>query len=268
MTIRIIYPLILFLVTNGFFIHAQSQFQQIDSLFLNWNVPNHPGGAVGIQQDGKVIYSKAFGLASLEYLVPNSTETIFNTGSVSKQFTAMGIVRLEEQGKLSFDDEVRKHVPELPDFGEKITIRHIMHHTSGLRSLHALFGIAGWRSDDLRTNEDLNRLVAKQKELNFKPGEEYLYCNTGYMLMVNIIEHITGENFAVWMKQNVFDELGMPNTYVEDKYDRVVPNNATSYRGSETFERAVEYWGYVGSGNMHSTTNDLLTWLENFYNPQ
>ncbi len=241
--------------------------QKVDSLFLNWNKPNHPGGAVAVMKDKKVIFSHAYGMASLEYLVPNSTGTIFNTGSVSKQFTAMGIVRLEAQGKLSFDDDIRKYIPELPDFGETITIRHLLHHTSGLRSLHALFALAGWRHDDSRTNEDLNRIILNQNALNFKPGSQFLYCNTGYMLMVNIIENVTGEKFKVWMKANVFDELNMPQTYVEDDYRRVVPNNATSYYGKSDFNRAVEYWGYVGSGNMHSTTHDLLTWLSNFNDP-
>ena len=242
--------------------------QKIDSLFTEWNTPNHPGGAIAVMKDGKTIFSQAYGLASLEYLVPNSTGTIFNTGSVSKQFTAMGIVRLEEEGKLSFDDDIRKYIPELPDFGEKITIRHMLHHTSGLRSLHTLFGLAGWRDDDSRTNADLNRIILNQEDLNFSPGSEYLYCNTGYMLMVNIIENVTGEVFKEWMHENIFSALNMPQTYVEDLYSRVVPNNATSYYGSDNFERAVEYWGYVGSGNMHSTTADLLTWLSNFSHPQ
>lgn len=244
------------------------QLQKIDSLFINWNKPNHPGGAIAVMKDKKVIFSQAYGLASLEYLVPNSTGTIFNTGSVSKQFTAMGIVRLEVQGKLSFDDDIHKYIPELPDFGETITVRHLLHHTSGLRSLHALFALAGWRGDDSRTNEDLNRIILNQTDLNFKPGSEFLYCNTGYMLMVNIIEKATGEKFKDWMKTNVFDELNMPQTYVEDDYSRVVPNNATSYYGNSNFDRAVEYWGYVGSGNMHSTTHDLLIWLSNFNDPQ
>lgn len=243
------------------------QSQKIDSLFRDWNKPNHPGGAVAIMKDKKVIFSQAYGMASLEYLVPNSTGTIFNTGSVSKQFTAMGIVRLEVQGKLSFDDDIHKYIPELPDFGEIITIRHLLHHTSGLRSLHALFALAGWRDDDSRTNEDLNRIILNQTNLNFIPGSEFLYCNTGYMLMVNIIEKVSGEKFKDWMKTNVFDELNMPQTYVEDNYSRVVPNNATSYYGNSDFDRAVEYWGYVGSGNMHSTTRDLLTWLSYFNDP-
>ncbi|MEM9687404.1 MAG: serine hydrolase domain-containing protein, partial [Bacteroidota bacterium] len=189
--------------------------------------------------------------------------------SVSKQFTAMGIVLLHLQGKLSIDDDIRKYLPELPEFEVPVTIRHMMHHTSGLRSLHALLELAGWRSDDTRTNKDLYRFMQRQRHLNFTPGAEYLYCNTGYMFMADIIERITGEPFAVWMQTSIFEPLGMLNTYVEDVYNRVVPNNATSYYNTKNgFERAVEYWGYVGSGNMHATTNDLMRWLSNFYDPK
>jgi CubicO group peptidase (beta-lactamase class C family) len=248
---------------------SSTQTQRIDSIFTQWTEANHPGGAVGIMHKGEIIYSKAFGTASMEYNIPNSTDMMFNTGSVSKQFTAMGIVLLHEKGLLSVDDDIRKHLPYMPDFGSPITIRHMLHHTSGMRSLHAMLGLAGWRSDDSRTNEDLNRFMLNQKELNFVPGAEYLYCNTGYMLMVNIIEEVTGEKFPAWIKANIFDPLGMPNTYVEDRYDRIVPNNATSYYDRQDgFFRAVEYWGYIGSGNMHSTTKDLLTWLHNFGEPK
>ena len=249
---------------------SESQSQKIDSLFLEWNKPNHPGGAIGIMQSGKIAFSEAYGLASLEYLVPNTTGTIFNTASISKQFTAMGIVLLHQQGKLTVDDDIRIYLPELPDFGETITIRHMLHHTSGLRSLHAMLELAGWRGDDSRTNEDLNRFMLNQRDLNAKPGEEYNYCNTGYMLMVNIIEKVTREEFPTWMNLNIFEPLGLTNTYVEDNYSRIVANNATSYyqAGENEFERAVEYWGYVGSGNMHSTIADLLNWLRNFHDPQ
>ena len=245
---------------------SQQQIQQIDSLFLSWNQPNHPGGSIGIMKNGEIIYSKAFGLASMEYLVPNAPNTIYNIASVSKQFTSMGILLLEKEGKLSIDADIRTYLPELPDFGEKITLRHCMHHTSGMRSLHALLQMAGWRDDDTRTNADLYRFMKQQKELNFKPGSEYLYCNTGYMLMADIIENITGEKFAVWMKKQVFDPLGMTYSYVEDAYNRVVPNNATSYnKNKDGFRRAIEFWGYVGSGNIHSTTQDLLKWMNNFH---
>ncbi|MCK5401707.1 MAG: serine hydrolase, partial [Flavobacteriaceae bacterium] len=187
---------------------SPSQIKQIDSIFISWNTPNHPGGTVGVMKNNKVIYSKAFGLASLEYLVPNTQNTLFNIASVSKQFTAMGIVLLHLQGKLSVDDDIRKYLPELYQFKEIITIRHMLHHTSGLRSLHAMLGMAGWRGDDSRTNADLNRFMLKQKDLNFKPGDEYLYCNTGFMLMVNIIEKVTGEEFSSWMNKSVFEPLG------------------------------------------------------------
>ncbi len=210
-----------------------AQYAEIDSLFTEWNSPNHPGGTVGIMRGGQVVFSKAYGLASLEYLVPNSTGTLFNVASVSKQFTAMGIVMLHLAGELSVDDDIRIHLPDLPDFGDTVTIRHMLHHTSGLRSLHALLALAGWREDDARTDADLFRFMVQQKELNFKPGEEYLYCNTGYIFMARIIEKVTGESFPTWMKKFIFEPLGMTHTYVEDKYMRVVPQNATSYYGSK-----------------------------------
>ncbi len=244
--------------------------EDIDQLFIEWNMPNHPGGAVGIVLDGKLIFSKAYGLASLEYLVPNTTGTKFNIASVSKQFTALGIVRLHMEGKLSVDDDVRKHIPDLPDFGQTVTIRHMLHHTGGMRSLHSMLAIAGWRGNDARTNEDLLRFMLDQRDLNFVPGDEYMYCNTGYILMAILIEKISGEKFSTWMKKEIFEPLGLNDTYVEDRYDRVVPNNATSYNGSKErgFIREVEYWGYTGSGNVHSTTLDLLKWYRNYYQPQ
>ncbi len=181
----------------------------------------------------------------------------------------MGVVLLSLQGKISLDDDVRDYLPELPDFGDVVTIRQMLNHTSGMRSLHALLALAGWRHDDYRTNADLYRFMKNQHDLNFKPGDEYLYCNTGYMLLADIIEKITGEKFARWMQSSVFEPLGMIHTYVEDDYTRVVPNNATSYNGSygRGFSRAVEYWGYVGSGNIHSTTEDLLKWMNCYTHP-
>lgn len=247
---------------------SQNQLQKIDSLFVGWNIQNHPGGAIAVIKDGKTVFSKAYGLASLEYLIPNSTETLFNIGSNSKQFTAMGIVLLQEQNLLSFDDDIRTYIPEFPIFEKTITIKHLLHHTSGLRDLHGLLGLSGWRNDDVISNEDLNRIIIKQNSLNFNPGEEFLYCNTGYMLLVNIIEKVTGKKFKYWLKENVFNQLGLNHTYVEDQYDRVALNNAASYGGTSNFHRKIAYWNYVGSGNMHSTTSDLLKWLQNFSSPK
>ena len=247
---------------------SEEQVANIDSLFLQWNRPNHPGGAISIMQGDETVFSKAYGLASMEYLVPNTTGTRFNVASVSKQFSALGIVKLHLAGKLSIDDTIDKYIDGLAPFGSEITIRHMLHHTSGLRSLHALFGLAGWRGDDTRTNDDLDRIMKRQTQLNFDPGSEYMYCNTGFMFLANIIEKVAETSFVDYMKEEVFIPLGMENTYVEPDYDRIVPNNATSYNQTlDGFVRSVEYWGYVGSGNMHTTTNDLLKYLKNYYDP-
>ncbi len=261
------------LLAQGLGLSAQLDSEQeakIDSLFLSWNQPNHPGGAIGILIGEQQVYQKSYGLASLDYLVPIQPSTIFNLASVSKQFTAMGILVLEQQGRLSIDDKISTYIPNLTSIGEKITIRHMLHHTSGIRSFHELLWYAGWRWGDNRTNEDIYRLMENQVDLNFEPGDEYMYCNTGYIYMAYIIEKISGEAFPAWMKTNVFEPLGMTTAYVEDQPSNVVPGNATSYSGSATvgFERAIDYWSYVGSGNMHATIYDLLAWGKNFYNPK
>jgi len=257
-----------FSVINSFGQISNENIQKIDSLFTYWNAPNHPGGSVLISKNGKTIFSKAYGLASIEYNIPNTTNTLFNIGSISKQFTAMGIVLLEEQNKLSFDDDIRKFLPKLLDFGKTITIRHLLNHTSGLRDLHGLLGLAGWRPADLETNEHVYRIFKNQKDLNFNPGDEFSYSNTGYIFLAKIIENVSGVGFEQWMEQNVFKPLGMKNTYVEAEHDRVVANNATSYYLRDEFKRAIEYWGYFGSGNMHSTTEDQNIWLQNFSTPK
>jgi CubicO group peptidase (beta-lactamase class C family) len=259
---------LLLFVINSFGQISQEQIEKTDSLFTSWNTPNHPGGSVLISKNGKTIFSKAYGLASLEYNIPNTINTLFNIGSLSKQFTAMGIVLLEEQNKLSFDDDIRKHIPELVNYDKIITIRHLLNHTSGLRDLHGLLGLAGWRPADLETNEHVYRVFKNQKDLNFNPGDEFSYSNTGYIFLAKIIENVSEVGFEQWMEQNVFEPLGMKNTYVEAEHDRVVANNATSYYLRDEFKRAIEYWGYFGSGNMHSTTEDQNIWLQNFNTPK
>ncbi|MHA7864541.1 serine hydrolase domain-containing protein [Flagellimonas marinaquae] len=258
----------IFLTLNGFSQLSEEKIEQIDSLFTPWNAANHPGGTVLISKKGEILFSRAYGLASLEYNIPNTLNTRFNIGSLSKQFTAMGIVLLEEQNKLSFDDDIRKYIPELAPYDTTITIRHLLHHTSGIRDIHGLLGLAGWRAADLETNEDVYRVFKNQKDLNFNPGDELSYSNTGYIFLARIIEKISGLNFDKWMKQNIFDPLGMKNTYVETQHDRIVANNATSYYLRDDFKRAIEYWGYFGSGNMHSKIEDLNIWLQNFSTPQ
>jgi CubicO group peptidase (beta-lactamase class C family) len=258
----------IFISLNGFSQINKEKSKLIDSLFTSWNSPSHPGGTVLISQNGETVFSKAYGLASLEYNIPNTKNTRFNIGSLSKQFTAMGIVLLEEQGELSFDEDIRKYIPELAPYDKTITIQHLLHHTSGIRDIHGLLGLAGWRRADLETNEDVYRIFKNQKDLNFKPGDEVSYSNTGYIFLAKIIENVSGLTFDKWMKEHIFDPLGMKNTYIETQHDRIVANNATSYYQSDYFKRAIAYWGYFGSGNMYSTTEDLNIWLQNFCAPK
>jgi CubicO group peptidase (beta-lactamase class C family) len=265
--IVIIFTFIVNSITNSQI--TGTQIQTVDSLVMSWKIPNAPGGVIGIMKKGKLLYLKAFGLASLDFDIPNTDSTLFNIGSVSKQFTAMGIVKLNIDGKLHLDDDIRIYLPELPDFKQKITIRHLLHHTSGLRDIHSILTLAGWRKDDPRSNKDLFEIMKNQKDLNFTPGDEYLYSNTNYILMAMIIEIVTGVCFELWMKENVFLPLGLTKTYIENTATKVVKGNATSYRQQEdkSFNRAVEYWDYTGSGNIHTTAEELLSWLNNYSNP-
>jgi CubicO group peptidase (beta-lactamase class C family) len=248
----------------------ETQIQKVDSLVISWNNPNSPGGVVGLMNNGKLLYLKAFGLASLDYDIPNTDSTLFNIASISKQITAIGIVKLQLDGKLSIDDDIRKYIPDVPDFGHKITIRHLLHHTSGLRDYHSILTLAGWRNGDLTSTEDLYRFIKTMNELNFNPGEKYMYSNTGYMLMAKIIEKVTGENFKDWKHKTIFIPLGMIDTYIEDESTRVIKRNATSYivQTDKSYQRAVEFWNYIGSGNVHTTAKDLLIWLNNYSNPR
>src|SRR5260221_6470448 len=173
-----------------------------------------PGASVAVQKNCNVIYSKGFGYADLEHDIKNTPATIFHIASVSKQFTAFSIAMLADQGKLSLDDDIRKYLPELHDFGSVITINHLVHHTSGLRDQWSLLTMAGWIMDDVITLKQILRVISRQKDLNFKPGEEMVYCNTGFTLMAEIVSRIAHESFADWTKKNMFDPLEMKNTFL------------------------------------------------------
>jgi len=224
-----------------------------------------PGVAIAVQRDGKNIYSKGFGYGDLEQDAKVTPLTIFHIASVSKQFTAFAIATLADQGKLSLDDDIRKYLPEMHDFGTPITINHLVHHTSGLRDQWSLLTMAGWRMDDVITLNQVMRLVSKQTELNFKPGEEYVYCNTGFTLMAEIVHRVTHEPFPDWCKKNIFDPLGMKNTLFYDDHERVVENRAYSYhQGSNGFKKSVLSYANAGATSLFTTVEDLSLWAVNF----
>lgn len=185
---------------------------------------------------------------------------------MSKQFTAMGIVVLQMEGKLSIDDDIEKYLPELNNFGKPITIRHLLHHTSGFRSSPELFGLAGWRDGDAISNEDVYRYLTKQTALNFEPGSEYMYTNSGYILLAKIIENVSKQNFKSWMKEKIFQPLQMNATFIEENSSNVVSKVATSYSEIEP-----SVFNYVenndltyGASNAYSTSKDVLKWMKNF----
>lgn len=228
---------------------------------------NTPGVAVAVQKDGKLVYEKGLGYADLEQHAKVTPTTVFHVASVSKQFTAFAIAMLADQGKISLDDDIRKYIPELHDFGTPITIRQLAHHTSGLRDQWNLLVMAGWRMDDVITRKQIMRLLSKQTELNFKPGDEHLYCNTGFTLMAEIVHRVTKQPFPEWCKQNIFDPIGMKNTLFYDDHERIVENRAYSYHQSpDGYKKSVLSYANAGATSLFTTVEDLSLWAQNFEN--
>lgn len=228
--------------------------------------PNMPGCQLAISRNGQVIFSKAWGMADMEHNVPLTTESIIEAGSVSKQFTAAAILLLEQQGKLSLNDDVRKHLPEMPDYGTPITLRHMMQHTSGLKDWGAVAGIAGWpRSTKTYNNDDALYIVTKQKTLNHVPGAEYIYSNSNYNLFAIIVERVSGLSLAEFTRQFIFEPAGMKHTEWRNNYKKIVPNRAIAYNkngSSYSTEMPNEY--VYGNGGLLTTAEDLLIW-NNYY---
>jgi len=238
---------------------------QVDQLFTFYNKSGSPGGAVSVAKGDKIIFSKGYGYANLEYGIPITPSTIFHIASVSKQFTAFSIALLANQGKISLDDDIRKYLPELHDFGETITIRHLIHHTSGLRDQWNLLALAGWRLDDVITKDQIMRLISHQEELNFNPGEKFLYCNTGYTMMGEIVSRVTGKSFADWSMENIFKPLEMNNTLFYDDHEKVVPERAYSYsEAGNDFKKSVLNYANVGATSLFTTVDDIQKWADNF----
>ena len=246
---------------------ADSLATRVDAEFARYARPDSPGCAVGIFQNGAITYSKGYGMANLEYSVPITPATPFISGSVAKQFTAAAIALLVEQGRLSLDDDVRKYIPELPDYGAKITVDHLVHHTSGLRDFWALVQVAGMRYDDGYTAGDVIRLAARQKHLNFTPGTEYDYSNTGYIALALIVQRVTGKSLREFAAEQIFGPLGMTSTHYHDDHTMIVPGRASAYSPLPEGGYRINVWNndIVGQGGLIVTVNDLQKWDENFY---
>lgn len=241
--------------------------QKIDALFDKWSKPDTPGCALDVVKDGATIYQHNYGLADVEHLVPITGSTVFHIGSVSKQFTAFAIYLLAKEGKLSLDDDIRKYLPELHDFGKTITIRHLLHHTSGLRDQWQLLELSSWRADDVITQQDVLNMVWRQRELNFTPGDQFMYSNTGYTLLGLIVERVAGMSLRQFTDERIFKPLGMDHTHFHEHYGDLVPNRAYSYdrRPDETYSYVALSYSTVGPSSLFTTVGDLARWDENFY---
>src|SRR5215207_617851 len=239
----------------------------IDSLFAEYT--NTPGVAVAVVRNGEISFLKGYGVANLEYQTPITPRTVFNIASVSKQFTAFAIYLLERQGRLSLEDDIRKFVPEVPDHGAPIRIRHLLAHTSGLRDQAALLALAGWQTEDVTTTEQIVRLVSRQKALNFRTGTAFGYSNTGYTLLAEAIARITGMSFSQYTRINIFEPLGMRSTVFHDDFHRVLDRNrAYSYeRVNGDFVKRDLHYSNPGASGLMTTAEDLVRWLRNFDRP-
>ncbi len=243
----------------------------VDAIFLSVDRRGSPGCALSIMRSGEIVYKQGYGEANLEYDIPIEPSSIFHVASVSKQFTALAVALLAAEGKLSWDDDIRSYVPEVPDYGVPITLRHLAHHTSGLRDQWELLIMAGWRWEaDVVLQDDVLDIVSRQKKLNFLPGDEYLYSNTGYTLLAVVVERVTGMKLREFAKRRIFEPLRMHDTHFHDDHQMIVKNRAYAYAPDSVrrLRTSIPDFAIVGTSSLFTTVEDLARWDRNFYTGQ
>jgi CubicO group peptidase (beta-lactamase class C family) len=239
-------------------------------VFAEWSPTTGPGCAVAASRNGEVIYQAGFGSANLEMDVPITPSSIFHVASISKQFTAAAVMLLARDGQLTLDDDVRRYIPELPDYGHTITIRHLLTHTSGLRDQWDLLFMARGRFEENRiTEDDVLEIAARQTALNFVPGSEYLYSNTGYTLAGTIVRRVSGQTLREFADRRIFQPLGMEDTHFHDDYTMIVRGRAAGYapRPGGGWRVSLPNYDTYGATSLFTTVGDLLKWDANFANP-
>jgi CubicO group peptidase (beta-lactamase class C family) len=242
---------------------------RIDSVFQKFAGPASPGCALGVVRDNRLVYEHGYGMASIELHVPITPRTVFDLGSVSKHFTAASIFLLAEQGKLSIDDDIHKYLPELPNYGHPVTIRQLLHHTSGIRDYIDLLSMAGTQEEEVTTGADALAIIARQKELNFTPGQRVLYSNSGYFLLSQIVQRVAGVPLRQFAAERIFRPLGMTSTQILDDHTKIIPSRAVSYapRKGGGYRLEIANWEQTGDGAVQTTVGDLARWDRNFYHP-
>lgn len=265
---------ILFVLFVAIFTPIQAQIQpevlqqKVDSLLLETVSDMTPGSAVLVVKDKEIILNKGYGLANLDYEIPITPNTVFDLASVSKQFAGYAIALLAEQGVLSEEDDIRTHIPELHEFDYPITIGNLVHHTSGIRDWTSTLPLSGRSFEDVISMDHILRMAYQQEELNFVPGSEYRYSNTGYNLLVEIIQRKTGLSFREWTDHNIFQPLGMTQTLFLDNHNEVIKNRAVGYyQDSEAYNYTPNTLTALGSSSLYSTTTDLAKWVNHLMYP-
>lgn len=259
------------LMLAGFsFAQSQSITDTVDRLFADWNTTGSPGCALAVVKDGRIIYERGYGMANLELSVAITPQSVFDIGSVSKEITAMAMLLLVQDGKISLEDDIRKYVPELPDYGNTITLRNMLNHTSGLRNYDDLFDLVGIPEADLTTDRDALELTVRQKGVNFKPGEEFLYSDTNFFLMSIVVKRVTGQTLRQFAQERIFGPLGMISTHYHDDHTMIVARRATGYapHNGGGFEMDMSNFEQVGDGSVMTTVEDLFKWDQNFEHPE
>ncbi len=241
----------------------------VDHVFAAYDHTNSPGCALGVYRDGQIAYQRGYGMANLDLGVPITSNTFFDIGSTSKQFTAASIALLVGDGKISFDDDVRKYVPEVPDYGTPITIENLIRHTSGLRDYNGLLFLAGHQEEDYTNDADGLDIIARQRALNFKPGTRWDYSNTGFFLLSVIVERVSGKTLSEFAKERIFAPLGMTETNFRTDHTQILPGRAVGYapRPEGGFRIEMSDWDQTGDGAVNTSINELIRWDENFYHP-
>jgi CubicO group peptidase (beta-lactamase class C family) len=238
---------------------AERAFEKVTKAY----VAPAPGCAAAVSLNGETVFEKAFGLADMEHNVPNTTQTIFESGSVAKQFTAAALVLLQQDGKLSIDDPVKKYIPELPDYGAPLTIRHLLNHTAGLRDWGTVLSLTGVGRGERIISQDLALdVITHQKALDFTPGAEYSYSNSGYNLAAIIVERVSKQKFPAFVEERLFKPLGMKNSSWRDDYQRIVPGRAQAYSrpGNGPWRLNMPFMNVYGNGGMLTTVGDWMRW--------
>lgn len=259
-----------FLLCFSFSVYAQKipidkeNTKKNDRFFKKFNNNNTPGVSVAFMKDDSLFF-KSYGMSSLEHNIKIDSSSAFNLASVSKQFTAFAILLLENEGKLNLTDDIRNYLPNLPDYGKKITIENLLNHTSGLRSCLQLLALKGYTTDNVITTKDIEQVIYNQLDLNFNPNDEFSYSNSGYFLLAKIIEKVTKQSFSKFLKIKVFEPLQMNASFVMDDFHRIVINRANSYEiSSENYVNAPANYSYTGATGVYSTILDMTKWARNF----